>query len=491
MAATVPDRGLGPPPMCSDGRVDGDAPEPIEVELTSHEPRPPGGRRRREPLASEPTDDEPAGDTPSTRPASARAHQLVTAGVVGVLALALGLVVGRSTSSDTSADDAPAAPTTTVPEPFETLPIVGEEIGGAEFDVPEEASTSRPSSTTTEPDRPTTAPVGIDERVRGVPVRLVGVELGGDLVEADLASGIRTDFGVRRLVSDGSPLVVGPDWVAASANGRARVIRSDGTDTSVDVLGDWWSLLHVPGTGLFWRVSYDGLGGGPGALELVDLDGEPVGPTIELPVNAYPYLVDPASGGVVVTAAGRQYVVTPDAVEPLATGEIVGLSDELVVAYDCDDALSCSLYRTDRTTGARTPIPDDPDLAEPYQWVSMASWGGGRADTLSPDGRWVAVIGQSWRSSVAGIVELETGRFVELSPLDAQPTVAWSPDGRWAFTLDAQVVTAYDTISGERFPVFTDRVGWIQLADRPVAVPEPAANGPTLLSASPEESIEG
>jgi hypothetical protein len=477
----------------SDGEVDGEVPEPIEVELTSHAPQPDrGGRWRREPVpvgGPEPrANTDGAADRPSD-PRSDRTRLVLVASVAAVLALALGWMLGRATSGESETTTGETSDrtraTTTVETPPATLPIVGEEIDGADFEEPEGSVVSGP--TTTEAVEPTVEPIAVDARLAGLPVRLVGVELGGQLVEVDLASGTLTDFRANRLVSNGNPLAIGPDWVASTAsNGRVRLIRSDGTDTTVDLGGDYWRLLQVPGTELFWR-------GSGGVLELVDLGGEPVGRTIELPLNSWPYLVDPASGGVVIFAASRSYVVTPDAVEQLATGEIIGMNDQIVVTYDCDEVLVCSLYRTDRATGEAVAVPPDPGLDEPYQWGSMAGWGGAEPGTLSPDGRWVAVIGSSWRAAVAGIVELESGRFVELSQLSSPPTVAWSPDGRWAFTLDGQAVAAYDTSTGERFPVFTDGVQWIQLGARPLVVesPDVGSEGGTLLSAAPEEPVEG
>lgn len=497
--------------MWSDVVVDGDVPEPVEIDLIPHAPPPGRGARRGRGTARAKTP-EPDPDGHSEQHAEPRSDRsrLVMAVAVS-LALVLGWVLGRATTGGTgpASDDASVTEgVTTVATPLATLPIVGEEIDGADFEEepaeepsrppvgPDSRPASRPDSEpTSQPDsQPTSQPIAVDARLAGVPVRLVGVELGGHLVEVDLASGTLTDFWVDPLVADGNPLVIGPDWVAVTSNGRARVIRSDGTDTPVDV-GDHWRLLNVPGTELFWRTSFGGTSAPGGAFELVDLDGEPVGPTIELPAGSWPALVDPVSGGIVVVAAGNSYAVTPDAVRQLATGDIVGITDAILVTYDCDEALVCSLYRVDRTTGEVVPVPPDRDLSERYHWGSMAGWGSTESASLSPDERWVTVIGSSWRSSVAGIVELETGRFVELSQLSSPPAVAWSPDGRWAFTLDERIVTAYDTFTGERFPVFTDVVQWIQLGARPLAPagPEGAAGGSkgaTLLSAAAEETVE-
>lgn len=492
--------------------MDGDAPEPIEVELVANEPRP--GRAARWRRDEPPPDAESSPDA-DERPGGARAERMrlvVVAAVAAVLSLALGWMIGRATSgpSEAVADDQASNRTTstTVPAPFETLPIVGEEIDGADFEEPAEeapTSTGRVESgpTTTAVSEPTVAPIAVDERLVGVPVRLVGVELGGVLVEADLAAGTLTDHRAdERVTTDGTALVVGPDWVVSSSNGRSRVFRADGTAAPVD-LGDSWQVYHVPGTDLFWRVPLTGPTEDGLVLSLVDLAGEPVGPELTLPLNAWPGLVDPANGGVIVSTTSRTYSVHPDGVDYLGLGSIIGITEQLLVTYDCDESFVCSLFVTDRATGERRPVPPDPDLDEEYQWGAPFGWGAGSSPTVSPDGRWATVIGSSWRSTVTGIVELDTGRFVELAQNSFPPTVSWSPDGRFAFALDDQVVVAYDVTTGDRFPVFTDTVQWVQLAARPLLIGSPGlgAEGATLLRVGPgttrgtsgvaEESIEG
>lgn len=422
---------------------------------------------------------------------------MLVASVTAVLALALGWMIGRATSGepDTVAEDAAETTrrtTTTLEAPRETLPIVGEEIPDVDPDEPIGSGTTPGITTTTVPPAPVTEAIAVDDRLAGVPMQLVGVELGGRLVEADLGAGALTDFGADRIVSDGNPLVVGTDWVVASpSNGRARVIWSDGGESAL-ALGDYWRLLPVPGADRFWRGSFGPPTIGIGAFELVDLAGTPLGPVIEMPANSWPVLVDPRTGGVAVAVAGRSYVVLDEGVEHLADGQIVNLSEDVVVAYGCDEALVCSLSRTDRTTGEVTVVPPDPTLDEPLRWDSVADWGGADS-SISPDGRWSAVIGSSWRSSVSGIVELASGRFVELTEISAPPTVVWSPDSRWAFYVDDLVPMAYDTVTDDRFPVFADLVQWIQLGARPSGdrAGGRSADGPTLLSAAPHEPIEG
>lgn len=426
---------------------------------------------------------------------------MLVASVAAVLALALGWMIGRASTegTDAVADDATGTTrvtSTTVERPLATLPIVGEEIDGAEFDEPAVEEPVRPATgpTTTEAVGPIVGRVDVDDRLAGVPVRLVGVELGGVLVEADLASGTFVDYRSARVTTDGSPLVVGPDWTIVSSNGRSRVVDADGVATGAD-LGDGWQILHLPDSDLFWRVPRDGPSPDGLVLTLVGLDGEPVGPELALPFNTWPTLVDPASGGVVVGNAPRNYVVTPDGIEYLGTGTVIGIADDLLVTYDCDEAFVCSLQRTERSSGAVTIVPTDPELDVPYRWESLIGWGGSVGGTISPDGRWVSVIGTSWTSTVAGVVDLATGHFVELTRDSFPPTIVWSPDSRFAFTLQGQTPTAYDVSTGERFDVFTDFAQWAQLGARPLVpdtdVSGAAAEGPTLLSASPDEPVEG
>lgn len=484
--------------------MDGDAPEPIEVELVAHEPpSTSAGRWRRQ--SDSPAPDDPPGDgdevgSPPDR--TDRSRLVAIVGVTAVLSLALGWIVGRSTGGGEVAD-APATTrptTTTVPETLATLPIVGDEIDDPDFAGSETSAPSVTSGppTTGQRSGPTAEPVGIDARLAGTPLTLVGVELGGVLVEVDLATGTLTDFGASRIVADGRPLTVGRDWVVvAGGYDSSRVIHRDGSESAID-LGDRWPHLHVPGTDHFWRVGFGSpLSSSAAPLDedrsvsLVGLDGVPLGASAELPLTAWPSSVDPATGGVVVTAGSRNYVVGLVGVDFLADGQLVALSDRTIVTFDCDEALVCGLRRIDRSTGDVAVVPADPELDEELQWQTVQGWGGASTTALSPDQRWVAVFGSSWRTSAAGLIDLATGEFVELARDSFPFDVAWSPDGRFAIVLADGEVIAYDTLTGDRFPVFTDRFQWIQLGARPPVRVEAGADGPTLLSASPEESVEG
>lgn len=426
-----------------------------------------------------------------------------------VIALTLGWVLGRSVGGD-SVDTAAPAPTTTTmtsaaitaPDTVavDALPIAGDELPGADFDDPElddpeldaPGPLSMPHNSTSDVAEPTTGPIAIDERVAGLPIRLVGVSILGRLAEVDLANGTVTDYPVERLSNDGRPLVVGDDWVLATSYGRIMVVRSDGTASRLD-LGDsfdrnsWLEIHHVPGTDLFW-AEVSGVPRDGGRHRLVDIDGAPAGPELEVPITAWVQAVDPRSGGLVVNNMARNYVITPDGVDYLGAGAIVGINRDVIVTYDCDESLVCSLYVTDRDSGGPRPLLDDLEL-NGYQWYPFSVPGG----AVSPDGRWVAVFGATGMlPPTAGIVEVDTGRYVEvLSTVEAPPSVVWSTDGRFAFFADRTIPTAYDTVTGERFPLFTETVQWNQLGARPSQQAGSGTGAGTLLSVATEEPIEG
>lgn len=425
-----------------------------------------------------------------------------------VIALTLGWVLGRAVGGD-GVDTAALAPTTTatMTSAANTAPdttavdapsIVGDELPGANFDDPDDPGlddpgpVSVPRNSTSDGDELTTGRIAIDERVAGLPIRLVGVSVLGRLAEVDLANGTVIDYPVERLSNDGRPLVVGDDWVLATSYGRIMVVRSDGTASRLD-LGDsfdrnsWLEIHHVPGTDLFW-AEVSGLPRDGGRHRLVDIDGASAGPELEVPVTAWVQAVDPRSGGLVVNNMARNYVITPDGVDYLGVGTIVGINRELIVTHDCDEHLVCSLYLTDRDTGGTRPLFDDPELNR-YQWYPFS----GPVGAMSPDGRWVAVFGATGMlPPTAGIVEVDTGRYVEvLSTVEAPPSVVWSADGRFAFFADRTIPTAYDTATGERFSLFTETVRWNQLGVRPSPQAGSGTGAGTLLSVAREEPIEG
>lgn len=474
--------------MWSNGAVDGV--EPIEVELVSHDEQP--SRRRRAGGAADPwssrsgfsaggpdpgspaeTAAEPGDDPDPSFLATDRGRLVTTAVVVGVVALLLGWMLGRSAGDDDLATAVEDEVTTTV-ERRSQVSIVGDAVEPPDFEDEAVEDGARPQPTRTEgtvrtttvvPDEATVEPIAVDPRLLGIPVRLVGVEAGGALVEVDLATGMLIDHHIGRVSVDNSGLIVGPDWVVLGGGGStARVAWSDGSESRI-TLGDAWRPLHVPGTETFWRTPNNGPGPDGMVLSLVDLAGEEVGPTIELPPQAWPSSVDPGTGGLVVSGYGRSYAFTPEGVEYLGVGNVVAIVADTVVLFDCDEMYECGLHRVDRATGERTPVPLDPLFVGEAPLVPAYYYG--MPGAVSPDGRWVSVMGSGWDRNVAGITELETGRFVEFGDTDWPPSVSWSPDGRYAFSIGNLTVTVYDTVTDELFPVFTDSVRWSRVGVRP------------------------
>lgn len=457
-------------------------PERIEIELTSNaaernrlhqrHPARPTGSPEFDPTSASPTDTVVTGpvDGQAQPTTSDQRRLVVTAAVVGLVALLLGWSIGRAGGSGEVATTSATAPVTT--ERVLTSLLPGEALPSAS------TTTTRPPRTTT---TTTLAPpqqllVDVDPRLFGVDLTLVAVEQQRFIVELDLGSAtlLRRDLG--RISADPGTMIVGDDWIAIAEayDGRTVVIRDDGVVGRVDV-GDPWQLMWQPGTDLFWRQSYDSRYGWGARYEQVDLEGEPTGATIELPSGTWSWQTDPL-GGLIVQASSKLYRVDESVIELIGSGDLIGLSRGVALTRDCDAQLRCGLAITDRATGESRRL-DTTDAAGQLTTVeSLYGWGPGRFSSVSPDGSMAAVIlpSNSGRQ-VLSLVDLASGVVVELGAIDYAPAIAWSPDSRFAFFLGqhgggfgtTRDLNGFDRESGEVFPVFSEPVEWEAMAARP------------------------
>jgi hypothetical protein len=458
-----------------------DGGERIEIELTSHEERPTGRRRDPERWArASDDDDRPDGETSGDGPVGRR-RQVAMGVMVGVIALLLGWLLGRSSAPADVAAPAREATTSTAVEVVVGDTIAAVDVdeflseGDASGDQPVEDRPFTPivergATTTTGSRRPTTIPIAVDERLLGTPLRLVGVEYSAALVEVDLERGTITDFGVRPPVFDGSGLVAGDDWVMATGvtSPTARVVRTDGTE-SVFELGESWAVLPVPGTNMVWSAA-----GSPDAAMVfrrTDLSqGVEVPGEIEVPFGSWPVAVDPATGGLIVQVAGRLFSLGLDGVERIGTGELIAASRDQLIVRDCDDLLVCALWTIDRSTGDASQVTvDDPATGA---WQPLFGWSVPTGTEFSPDGRHVVLQRSSWRTSELGVLDLASGEFVSLTRDTFPPAVVWTPDSRHLLYLDGDgQLRAREVATGDDFPVFTEVQRWNGAAARPVSAP--------------------
>lgn len=433
-------------------------PDEIEIEVISGDVRRDGDARS----SRAPAD----ADADAAR--SARGPMLAAVTIVGVLALGLGWLIGYSTHVDEVEQTPVTIPETTVAPEEVSLPTVPA------------PTTTRPrrTTTTTTLAPPATEIAELDERLLGVDLTLIGLELGGAgarLVELDLADGTltRSDLG-RRYSAEA--LIAGTDWVLIpDQSGHASLFR-DGEIEPLTALGpEIWGIRWQEGTDLFWRPSTGNDWGwyGPDQFEQVDIEGEPTGVTVELPFGTWADRSDPR-GGVVVQASGKYYALDESGASQIGSGELIALSSGIAVMRDCDAQLRCGLYVTDRVTGDVRRLLDSP-FADGAVWIEPVwGWNGVATGTISPDDGMCAITLQSRDGPRVALLDLASGDIVELEETGWPMAVGWSPDSRFMFfnstgwaTGDQGDVRGYDRSSGDVFSVFAEPTRWDALTARP------------------------
>ena len=314
--------------------------------------------------------------------------------------------------------------------------------------------------------------------MEGIELTLIGFEQQHVLAELDLArhTVIRRDFGPSS--SNPGSMTVGADWVVVSGDMASTVVHDDGSFEPVD-LGESWELLLRAGTDRFWRPR-ESNGWGPETLfEQVDLTGRPTGAAIELPANSRPSGSDPA-GGLVVEAAGDLYSVDESSVSHLGSGDLIGISNDVTVTWDCDEQLRCGLYVTDRLSGDVRRV--DVDMAGGGLIESLNNWTESSSRTISPDGSLCAVMQVSEDELGLTLIDLASGATYDLGARSFLPVVAYSPDDRFVFLLanvDSESnggwgwgwggegdLFAYDRQTGDLFPVLSEPVEWHAISTR-------------------------
>ncbi|MEZ5296478.1 MAG: hypothetical protein R2697_09505 [Ilumatobacteraceae bacterium] len=310
---------------------------------------------------------------------------------VGLVALLLGWVVGRAGGSSDTATAPATTVDVTVPrttaaptddEPRDTIAPVDDPVSRPTLPLvtwPANASDLVENGATI-----TTTKVGIDERLAGQDVVLVGL-VGDGLAELDLGGSTVTDYTLDGLPrSYGPTIVAGADWIVIPMyNGQDPfLVFDDGTVERPDLMPGGNQLLHVTGTDLFWRMpAY--WSSTASELGQVDVAGEPTGVTLELPTNVWPAFADPL-GGVIVQASGRWFSVDTEGSSSIGTGDVIALDDDIVLLHDCVALDECGLWRIDRSTGEAAPVPVDLSrLDSPY--IGASWWNGDAGSGLSPD----------------------------------------------------------------------------------------------------------
>lgn len=430
--------------------------EAVEIELTPVDSRP----SHRSPVTATPTADDESGTPGRRRPhLESRAFEprMVVAMVgIGLVALVAGWFLGRATGSGGSS----GAPATTQPTTEETPPATGDTVPAAES-LPTTTERRRPSTTTLAPIE--AAVIDVDQRLADAAYDLVGVDRDGDLVQLSLSEGHLMTHRDDHSSGMGGPVTIwaGEGWLVVSTWDTGSAVLIDGDEDPFQIpLGPPWQIFAAA-SGEFWTLDHNLQSGEPGHAQRVDRFGEPVADPVGLSV--IPLYGDPA-GGLVVQRSGKTYRVDETGVTKIVDGTVLALDVEHAVARTCDDQLECAYVLVDRATGESTPLPIDGGFA-----ASSPYWSSLDATRIAPDGH---TIGVTWvdpaLGRALGLIDLLTGERTTLSEAN-DGLVRWSPDGRFAFYLDAGLPMAHEIATGESFVIAAELPRLNALATQPTS----------------------
>ncbi len=456
------------PVLCSNGDVSDDPATDHRVDIDVELVDDAGDRRVR------PDPDGGAAGSPGGRRGDAPGRRAGVGIAAVVLSVALGVAVGRSTSGGdegVAAGDEPDAtsaslePTdTSIDTSDDTIPPVATPVTtvAPASVAPAETATTAPPVTATR--------IDLDPRIAGIDQQLVAPRGDGTWARLDLADGVLEEFVERRppsIAFRDSTLVAGDGWftyLPQRGSGDLLVWRDATQSWEIVSLGPSFEILREAGTDQFWIAGR----GEPGeALELVDIDGEPVGERIELPAGTFATASDPR-GGVVVWAGARLFGVTTDEREPIVAGRLLAMDENLAVGWVCDDDLACGIDVVDRTSGQRRRVPGADSEFAFDRLLAGGSFGvGDLARPLAPDGSAIATTTFASTHAELTLLDLATGRLQPIARGDAAFPLAWTPDSRYLVFVDGDVPLAYDRGTGDVFSISArgELTGWIDLVE--------------------------
>lgn len=338
----------------------------------------------------------------------------------------------------------------------------GQSLGGS----PTSPSSTSAPSTTTDPTAPLAPTTTVEsdrftfEQLDGpllaarTDAVLYGLSNDAEVVRIDVDSGEVTRRrlrGPRGERADGFS-VLARDGVAilASPGGRGALTVPDGPASQTQwVSGRGARIIPAAGPEEVWRIT--SLDDGSAVGERLGLDGEAVGPQVDVPASAT-VLGDDGTGRLVAKAPGGTYLVDVAGIARIADGEPVAWNATRLVVTVCDPALVCAWRVIDRTTGLGRDVLLGGDLRP------------GIAASLSPDGRWLAQLSGASEGGLE-VVDLDSSerRRLDSPVFDAwgfgygAAGMWWSPAGGHLFWLDEVGRVNAWPVGGE--PVVLDGAG--------------------------------
>jgi hypothetical protein len=309
-------------------------------------------------------------------------------------------------------------------------------------------STTRPRTTTT-----TGPPVVVEEF--GGPllpaptgIALVGFTTDGDLLDIDLDTGQMTTTDLRGSSGNAqATIVAGADWTYVQPwDGNSSFVVPRG-QTPVDVASNapfyGGGVFRGPDPNTMWTIQIDPSSGSVGGLDLVGLDGESLGRSIDLGGGWWPTHSDLA-GGLIMQAGGGVYIVSEVGARRIAAGEFVGAGVNHLLVRACDEVLACGLFVVDRVSGEQRQVPG----IEAGAVAQFYGWTGTESAAVSPDGTAAISFGLDESEQVLSLVSTDTGEHRPLTRVTESLSVAWSDDSRFVVVNHDRTLVAYDRDTG-------------------------------------------
>lgn len=400
----------------------------IEIELVEE-------RSRQRHVALEPAVPKP----PRTPRPGDRKRRRVGIGVGVAVAIGVVWVVAQSGGGDLST----SAPPATLDETPDSVP---EELA---------VDTTQPAPTSTRPRTTTTTRPPLVVEALGGPMlptpsgfELVGLTAQGDLLDINLDTGEMLTTDIPGGSSDAlATILAGQSWTFIQrwdVNQSIIVPRGEPPSDVAPPPEMASGVFRGPDPDTVWLPEYDTMTGSIEGLNLIGLDGQPLGRSIDM--HGWWPMQSDLAGGVMVQAGGGVYVVSETGARRVADGDLAGVGANHFLVRSCDEALVCGLFLVDRQTGERRQVP----VIEVDGTAQFYGWTGTDSASVSPDGTAAVLFGLDQDSSAASLLGTDTGVYRTLSRMGGgNVSVAWSDDSRYVAFVEARRFQVYDRSTGD------------------------------------------
>lgn len=273
------------------------------------------------------------------------------------------------------------------------------------------------------------------------------------VVRVEVATGRVTQTALPSQADGGLSLVPvrGGVLVHHDDNGATYLIPDGGGAREAPVALDGAGpLLPGPDLGHVWVLD---ISRSPVTVTLVGVDGRPTRTVVRLPPSMAPSAVPDGGGFPLVTGISGAYWARPDRLVRVTTGTVLATGRAGWLVVDCDDRARCAGALVDRA-GRRRVAAGIAGAAEVIGPVGFLT------GVLDPDGSTAALwTGDESTGLRLILVDLAGGRRrpteLALVPGPAQDQLlAWSPDGRWLFSVDSSgQIVVVDPATGRVRPL--------------------------------------